>query len=158
MIRLLLLLLLALPVLLLLALPADAAVDPREQLPDAAQEARARDIAQGLRCLVCQNQSIDDSSSDLARDLRQLVRERIAAGDSDAQVQAFVVARYGDYVLLTPPFKPSTALLWVGPPLVLAAGLLGAVLYLRRRPAAPAAAPLSAAERARLDRLMEPPA
>lgn len=140
----------------LLALPAAATPDPREMLADPGQEARARDIAQGLRCLVCQNQSIDDSDSDFARDLRRLVRERIVAGDGDAAIRAFVVSRYGDYVLLTPPFRPATALMWAGPPLVLLAGALVALRYLRRRPGGTAPAPLSEAERARLARLLDP--
>lgn len=138
-----------------LTLPAEAAVDPRERLADPVQEARAREVAQGLRCLVCQNQSIDESDSDLARDLRRLVRERILAGDSNKAVQDFIVARYGDYVLLTPPFKPSTALLWAGPPLALLAGAAAAFAYLRRRPTAKAAEPLSEAERRRLARLLD---
>lgn len=141
--------------LLLAASPASAALDPREMLPDPAQEARARDISKDLRCLVCQNQSIDDSNADLARDLRLVVRERIAAGDSNEQVRAFVIARYGEYVLLTPPFNARTAALWAGPPIVLLIGATIAFFYLRRRPAAAAPAPLSAAERARLDKLLK---
>jgi len=144
--------------LLLFAAPALAAPDPREMLENPAQEARAREISKGLRCLVCQNQSIDDSNAELARDLRLLVRERIAAGDSDDQVLAFVTRRYGDYVLLTPPFKASTALLWVGPGLVLLAAATGAFFYLRRRPAPDSVAPLSDAERKRLAKLLDDPA
>jgi cytochrome c-type biogenesis protein CcmH len=136
---------------LLLAWPAWAALDPREMLPDPAQEARAREISRDLRCLVCQNQSIDDSNAELARDLRLLVRQRIAAGDSDAQATAFIVARYGDYVRLTPPFNAATLALWGLPLLVLVAGGLGALRYLRRRPPPPA--PLTDAERTRLARL-----
>jgi cytochrome c-type biogenesis protein CcmH len=127
-------------------------------LADPAQEARARDISKGLRCLVCQNQSIDDSNADLARDLRVLVRERIAAGDSNDQVITFVTQRYGDYVLLTPPLKPSTVLLWAGPALVFLAAATGAFFYLRRRPAGAAPAPLSDAEARRLKRLLDDPA
>lgn len=137
---------------------AQAALDPREMLENPAQEARAREISKGLRCLVCQNQSIDDSNADLARDLRVLVRERIAAGDSDDQVLAFVTRRYGDYVLLTPPFKASTALLWLGPGLVLLAAATGAFFYLRRRTVTEVANPLSEAERKRLSKLLDDPA
>ena len=99
-----------------LAAPAPAlAVNPDEMLPDPALEARARDISKHLRCLVCQNQSIDDSDAGLAKDLRVLVRERIKAGDSNDEVIAFIVDRYGDYVLLNPPVKKSTIVLWAGP-------------------------------------------
>jgi cytochrome c-type biogenesis protein CcmH len=140
--------------LLLLVAPAHAALDPREMLPDPAQEARARAIGKELRCLVCQNQSIDDSNAELARDLRVLVRERIAAGDSDTAVRQFVVARYGEYVLLTPPFNARTALLWVTPFAVVLVALAGAALWLRRRRVAPPA-PLSDAERQRVRRLLE---
>ena len=142
--------------LVLLAPPARAATSPDEMLADPALEARARALGHELRCLVCQNQSIDDSDADLARDLRRLVRERMTAGDSDDEVKAFLVARYGDFVLLDPPFRPSTWLLWLGP----AFGLLcaGAWLALRgRRRQAEAAAPLSDAERARLARLLAEP-
>lgn len=132
------------------------AVEPNEMLPDRAQEARAREISRGLRCLVCQNESIDDSNADLARDLRKLVRERIAAGDSDAEVVSYVVSRYGDFVLLDPPFKPSTYALWLGPPMLLAVGILAVVLFYRRRPASGGGqAPLSASDEERLARLIE---
>lgn len=138
----------------LLCAPAHAVVDPREMLPDPAQEQRARAIGRGLRCLVCQNQSIDDSNADLARDLRRIVRERIAAGDSDDQVVQFITDRYGDYVLLRPPVNAVTLGLWAAPALILIAGGAVAVAYLRRRTAPPPdAAPLSAEERARLKRL-----
>jgi cytochrome c-type biogenesis protein CcmH len=106
-----------------------AAVQPDEQLADPALEARAREISAGLRCLVCQNQSIDDSDAPLARDLRILVRQRLEAGDSDAMVKDFLVARYGDFVLLKPPFSTSTLLLWLTPLLVLGAG---AAMAMRR--------------------------
>jgi cytochrome c-type biogenesis protein CcmH len=142
----------------LLAVPVStglAALRPSEMLADPALEARARDISRGLRCLVCQNQSIDDSNADLARDLRLLVRERLATGDSNRAVLDFVVARYGDYVLLRPPFNASTVALWSLPLLVLLAGSLGALRYLRRSPPPPA--PLTAAERARLARLEAEP-
>ncbi|MFV3075070.1 cytochrome c-type biogenesis protein [Niveispirillum fermenti] len=115
-----------------LALPA-LAVRPDEKLSDPALEARARDISRELRCLVCQNQSIDDSDADLARDLRVLVRERLVAGDSDRQVLDFVTARYGDFVLLRPPVTSYTAVLWGGPFVLLVLAGLGTALYLRRR-------------------------
>jgi cytochrome c-type biogenesis protein CcmH len=110
------------------------AVLPSEMLANPQQEARARAISSNLRCLVCQNQTIDDSSADLARDLRLIVRERIVAGDTDAQVMDYVVARYGNYVLLKPPFQMDTALLWLLPfaTLLLALGIVYA--YLRRQP------------------------
>jgi cytochrome c-type biogenesis protein CcmH len=124
-------------------------------LADPALEARAVALAKELRCLVCQNQSIMESDADLAKDLRLLVRERIAAGDTDDQVKQFVVARYGDFVLLRPPFKPKTWLLWLGPALIAGAGVVGVALFWRRRTSRPAApAPLSEAERARLDALL----
>lgn len=137
----------------LLTFPAFA-VDPAERLADPALEARARALSQEIRCLVCQNQSIDDSNADLARDLRVLVRERLAAGDSDAAIKDFLVARYGDFVLLKPPVKASTYLLWFGPAAVFLLGALAVLLFLRRRPATPAAAPLSAEERRRLQELL----
>jgi cytochrome c-type biogenesis protein CcmH len=109
------------------------AVEPGEALADPALEARARTITAELRCLVCQNQSIDDSNAPLAHDLRMLVRERLKAGDSDEAVMAFVVARYGDYVRLRPPFKPKTFLLWFGPLLVLALATAVALRAFRPR-------------------------
>lgn len=129
---------------------AAAAVEPGEALKDPAQEARARAISQELRCLVCQNESIDDSEAPLARDLRRIVRERIAAGDSDEEVLDYVVARYGDFVLLRPRLSPMTWLLWFGPFLAVIAGAAAIYVYLRRRAVAPAAAPLSPEEEARL--------
>jgi cytochrome c-type biogenesis protein CcmH len=134
------------------ALPAGA-VQPGEQLADPVLEARARTLSREIRCLVCQNESIDDSEADLAHDLRVIVRERILAGDNDEQVKAFLVARYGDFVLLKPPVKPSTLALWFGPFAVLALAAAGAGFYLRRRQV-PEAAPLGPAERAELDRLL----
>ena len=127
------------------------AVEPSEMLKDPALEARARAISRGLRCLVCQNQSIDDSNADLAHDLRMIVRERLSAGDSDAQVKAYLVARYGDFVLLDPPFDAKTLILWLGPALVLLLGAGGiyTALHRRRAPASPET-PLSEAERQRL--------
>ncbi|MBL8702132.1 MAG: cytochrome c-type biogenesis protein CcmH [Alphaproteobacteria bacterium] len=110
------------------------AVLPHEQLADPALEARARALSKELRCQVCQNQSIDDSYAPLAADLRRLVRERLAAGDSDAQILAFVTSRYGDYVRLTPPMRLDTILLWSAPALCLVAGAVGLLLWSRRRP------------------------
>lgn len=115
-----------------LALPA-LAVGPGEILPDPVLEQRARDISAGLRCLVCQNQSIDDSDADLARDLRVLVRERLVAGDSDEQVRQYLVDRYGEYVLLNPRVNEHTILLWVAAPLLLLVGLGTLVIAARRR-------------------------
>jgi cytochrome c-type biogenesis protein CcmH len=132
-----------------------AATSPDEILADPVLEERARALSRQLRCLVCQNQSIDDSDADLARDLRQLVRERLVAGDSDEEIIAFLTARYGDFVLLKPPVKPATWGLWFGPFAVLLVAAGGIVVYLRRRgPRATASAPLSADEQARLDALM----
>lgn len=110
---------------LFLAAAASLAVEPDEMLPDPALEARARELSAELRCLVCQNQSIDDSNAPLARDLRILLRERLAAGDSDAEVKQFLVDRYGTFVLLKPPFNAHTLLLWLTPLIILAgAGVL----------------------------------
>ncbi|MEW5727743.1 MAG: cytochrome c-type biogenesis protein [Pseudomonadota bacterium] len=140
-----------------LAGPALAA-DPSEMLKDPALEKRAHELGKDLRCLVCQNESIEDSNADLARDLRVIVRERISAGDSDDQVMKFVVDRYGDYVLLKPPFKASTLVLWVGPFVLFVVGL--AVVwrvYARRAAEAPtiAPAPLSPEEKRRLEALLK---
>ena len=133
---------------------AARAVQPGEELADPALEARARALTGEIRCLVCQNQSIDESEADLARDLRVIVRERILAGDDDAAVKAFLVERYGDFVLLDPPVKPKTWPLWFGPAAILLIALIAAWRYLRRRPALAEAAPLDPAERAALDRLL----
>jgi cytochrome c-type biogenesis protein CcmH len=138
---------------LLVAAPARA-VQPDERLADPALEARARALSQELRCLVCQNQSIDDSNADLAHDLRVLVRKLLVAGDSDREVLDHIVSRYGDFVLLRPPVEPRTLLLWFGPAVLLAAGGLAVARYLRRRPAAPVP-PLDVAEQRRLQRLLE---
>jgi cytochrome c-type biogenesis protein CcmH len=140
------------------------AVQPDEVLSDPAMEARARELSKELRCMVCQNQSIDDSDAPLARDLRLLVRERLQAGDSDAQVLDFLVKRYGEFVLLNPRFSGRTALLWLMPVLVLLIGAIVLVLAWRRHrrsakadsPAA-ASAPLTAAESARLSRILQGP-
>ena len=131
-------------------------VQPDEVLGDPTLEARARAISQGLRCLVCQNQSIDDSEAPLAKDLRLLVRERLKAGDSDQEVVAFIVARYGEFVLLKPRLSSETVLLWFATPAVFAAALLLIWLGHRRRTAgASDLAPLSAGEKRRLKRLLD---
>jgi len=134
------------------------AVFVEERLPDPAKEERARDIAEGIRCLVCQNQSIMDSNADLAKDLRAIVRERVAAGDSDDQVREFLLVRYGDWVLLNPPFKMRTLILWLGPLVVFIGGAIATVMFLRRRSvpegAAAKAKPLSSEEQAAFDALM----
>ncbi|HVR67009.1 MAG TPA: cytochrome c-type biogenesis protein [Verrucomicrobiae bacterium] len=141
---------------LLTAAPAAIAVEPGEMLNDPALEARAREISKELRCLVCQNQSIDDSSADLARDLRLIVRQRLTAGDSDDQVLQYVTDRYGDFVLLRPPVKPATLVLWLAPPLLLIAGAVLSVAYLRRRQRPGAEVrPLSPEERQQVDALLK---
>jgi cytochrome c-type biogenesis protein CcmH len=141
------------------AAPAAYAVQPDEIMSDPAKELRARDLSRELRCMVCQNQSIDDSEAPLARDLRLLVRERIAAGDSDAQVLDFLVARYGEFVLLKPRLEPHTWLLWLVPPLALVGGGFALWTYNRRRLRSAAsddqsAFKLTAEEEARLEQLM----
>ncbi|MBP2427853.1 cytochrome c-type biogenesis protein [Bradyrhizobium elkanii] len=144
--------------LMLGAMPARAVL-PDEVMADPAKEARARELSKELRCMVCQNQSIDDSEAPLARDLRLLVRERISAGDSDRQVIDFLVARYGEFVLLKPRLNEHTLLLWLTPPLALLLGGL-ALWRLGRRKANPAvgggdSAPgLTSDEQARLERLL----
>ncbi len=141
----------------LAAVPAWA-VDPSEMLADPVLEARAREIGKGLRCLVCQNQSIDESDATLARDLRLLVRDRLSAGDSDRQVIDYVVSRYGDFVLLKPPFKGSTYVLWIGPAVIAGLGVAALAVYFRRRRpavAGPPPPPLSEDEKRRLDALLE---
>ena len=146
---------LALVALLGFVVPAHA-VRPDEMLPDPTLEARARDIGKDLRCLVCRNQSIDDSEADLAHDLRVLVRQRLSAGDSDQQVIDYVVSRYGDFVLLKPPFETSTLLLWGGPALLLLIGAIGMRRFVRRQAVATAPPPLSADEERRLAAILEP--
>lgn len=133
------------------------AVQPDEILDDPALEARAREISAGLRCLVCRNESIDESNADLARDLRLLVRERLVAGDSDAEVVSFVVERYGEYVLLKPSASGANLILWLAGPLMLALALLGAGVYVarRRRSPEPGAEDLSEAEKARLAEILK---
>jgi cytochrome c-type biogenesis protein CcmH len=131
------------------------AVQPDEIMSDPVNESRARDLSRELRCMVCQNQSIDDSEAPLARDLRLLVRERIAAGDSDAQVIDFLVERYGEFVLLKPRLNPHTLLLWLLPPLALAGGGLALWVHGRRRAkSAMAQDQLTAEEEARLEQLI----
>lgn len=143
--------------LMLLAASGARAVQPDEILPNAALEQRARAISSELRCLVCQNQSIDDSDAPLARDLRILVRERLVAGDDDKAVVAFVVARYGDFVLLRPPFNAHTLLLWGAPFVILLLALAFLWRRARQRSFAPAALPaLSADEEAKLAALVGP--
>ena len=144
----------ALTWLLLLAPLAARAVQPDEIMTDPRLEARARALSAQLRCLVCQNESIDESHADLARDLRVLVRERLQAGDSDDQIRAFLVRRYGDFILLKPPFKLETWLLWGAPFLFLLAG--GGIIFVARRrqkSLAPATS-LSEAERATLEAML----
>ncbi len=132
------------------------AVLPDEVLGDAVLEARARELSREIRCVVCQNESIDTSNAELARDLRLLVRERLVAGDSDAGVLDFLVARYGEFVLLRPRLKPTNYLLWFGPAAVLLLGGLGIALHFRRRQArGTAAAGLTPEEQARLKHLLK---
>jgi cytochrome c-type biogenesis protein CcmH len=143
--------------LVLLAPGAARAVTPDEMLKDPALEARARELSQELRCLVCQNQSIDDSAAPLAHDLRVLVRARLKAGDSNRQVLDFLVARYGEFVLLKPRFELHTLLLWGLPPLALIGGVAGLFLAMRRRKTQEVeSSALSAAEQRRLATLVEP--
>src|SRR6516162_5227663 len=139
----------------LMGLSPARAVLPDEVMADPAKEARARLLSRELRCMVCQNQSIDDSEAPLARDLRLLVRERIAAGDSDSQVIDFLVARYGEFVLLRPRFERQTLLLWLVPPLLLVGGGLALWVYTRRRVKdGEAGNALTAQEQARLAALL----
>jgi len=145
------------------ALIALAALDPwpchavrtDEMLSDPVLEARARDIGKELRCLVCRNQSVDDSDADLAHDSRVLIRQRLTAGDSNAQVISYIRSRYGDYVLLRPPFQLDTWLLWLGPAAILLAGLWGAGRYMRRQAGMIAPPPLSAEEQERLAQILD---
>jgi cytochrome c-type biogenesis protein CcmH len=135
-------------------LAAAWAVEPGERLDDPALEARARAISAELRCLVCQNQSLDDSSAELAHDLRVLIRERLKAGDSDEQVRAYLVRRYGEFILLKPPLQRDTYLLWYGPFVVLLLGAAAAMLFLRRRGRVAEPAPLTPEERRRVAKLL----
>jgi cytochrome c-type biogenesis protein CcmH len=137
-----------------------SAVEPDEIMDDPALEARAREVSKDLRCVVCQNQSIDDSNSGIAKKMRVLVRDRIAHGDSNQEVKDYLVSRYGDFVLLKPPMKAKTMVLWFGPALMIVIGLVGIIFYYRRRSAQAAAgtagvSPLSAKEQARLDALLK---
>jgi cytochrome c-type biogenesis protein CcmH len=141
---------------LLLGAPGFA-VTPQERLADPALEARARALSQNLRCLVCQNESIDESDADLAHDIRVLLRQRMLAGDTDAQAVQYMVARYGQFVLLRPPVEPATWVLWYGPGALLLVAVLGTVIWLRRRSSTGARAsapPLTDAERQRLDAML----
>ncbi len=142
-------------VLILIALPfASHAVEPDEMLADPALEARAREISKDLRCVVCQNQDIDSSNAGVARDLRLLVRERLVAGDSDQQVLDYIRARYGDFVLLKPPFKPETYILWLTPFVLLLIGTGGAIAVLARSRRNTATAGLSDEEERRVSELL----
>ncbi len=132
------------------------AVEPEEILPDPQLEARARAISTGLRCLVCQNESIDESHATLAHDIRVLVRERLLKGDSDQQIRDFLVSRYGNFILLKPPFEPSTYLLWLAPLLALLGGG-GAIFLFARRNVPAAAQALTPAEEARLATIVDRP-
>ncbi len=144
-----------LPVLLALAAPAFAVL-PSEQLKDPGLEARARAIGAQLRCLVCQNQSIDDSDAPLAGDIRVILRERLVAGDTDRQAMDYIVARYGHFVLLNPPFETETLLLWLGPGLILLIGGAWVFALARARaPGAEATPPLTAQERAALTQRLD---
>lgn len=142
---------------LMLAAAAPMPPQPAEDrpLPEASQELRAQAIHRSLRCVVCQNESIAESNAVLAADLRQVVRERVAAGDTDEEVRDYMVARYGDFVLLKPPFEADTWILWLGPFAVVLLGAFAIVAYLRRRRVQPEAQPLTAAERKRLDALLD---
>ena len=137
---------LALAAMIALGAAPALAIGVGEALDDPVLEARARAMGKELRCLVCQNQSIDDSDADLARDLRRLVRERLMAGENEAQIKAYLVSRYGDFILLKPPFKAKTYALWLGPAVILLLAGGGAALYLRRQARRPeTAAPRSTA-------------
>lgn len=140
--------------LLLLPLAAHAVSDPAEMLADPKLELRAEHIGNQLRCLVCQNESVEESDASLAKDLRRIIRQRVVAGDTDRQVIAWIVARYGNFVRLRPPFNATTLLLWGSPVIAIAVGA-GAVWLSRRRPVAPPP-PLSDAERMRLKELLDP--
>ncbi len=141
--------------LLALAVPA-LAVEPNERLADPVLEARAREISKGLRCLVCQNESIDESNADLAKDVRLVLRQRLLAGASDAQAMQYIVDRYGTFVLMSPPVEPATYVLWFGPAVVLllAVGGVGMAVRRSRLAVAPMPPPLDAAEQARLAKLL----
>lgn len=136
-----------------------SAIEPDEILSDPVLETRAREVSKQLRCVVCQNQSIDDSNAELARDMRLLVRDRILAGDSNQDVLDYMVDRYGDYVLLKPPFKTSTLVLWLGPAALVVLGIFALGFYYRKpgsgkSSTGPNQTPLSDDERAKLDRVL----
>jgi len=138
--------------LLVLALPAFA---QEAQLADPVLEERARDLSREIRCVVCQSQSVAESDADIARDMRVLIREQIAAGKTDQEIRDYLVARYGDFVLFEPPFKASTYVLWIGPFALLVLAAIGVGFYFRRRAAQPVAGPeLSSAERGRVAELL----
>jgi cytochrome c-type biogenesis protein CcmH len=137
---------------LLLLSPAHAVSDPSELLPNRPQELRAEAIGEQLRCLVCQNESVEQSDADLARDLRRIIRQRVVVGDSDQQVVDWMVARYGDFVRLRPPFNATTLLLWFAPAIALVSGVTAVIIARRRRPATPE--PLSKTEQKRLADLL----
>jgi cytochrome c-type biogenesis protein CcmH len=137
--------------------PSAQAVEPSERLVDSALEARARTLSKELRCLVCQNQSIDESNADLAHDLRVLLRQRLVAGDTDQQVLAYLTARYGVFVLLDPPFTPSTWVLWLTPPVLVLGGSGFLLLRARRRRPAPPVPDLTRDESARAALLLDEP-
>jgi cytochrome c-type biogenesis protein CcmH len=142
-------------VLAVLCAGAAFAVEPSEMLPDPALEARAREVSQALRCVVCQNETIDESNAELAKDMRLMVRRRIMAGDTNAQVLQYMVQRYGDFVLLNPRFTGATVVLWAGPLLILILGGIGWYRVARRRTGAPA--PLTAEEAAHVAALKDDP-
>ena len=144
----------ALALLAALALPA-LAVEPHERLADPALEARARTLSKGLRCMVCQNESIDESGADLARDVRVKLRERLTAGDTDEAAVRFIVDRYGKFVLLDPPIEPATYVLWFSPVVILGVAAGGILAAIRRRKDAATPPPLDPAEQARLAALMQ---
>ena len=131
------------------------AVNPDEVLKDPALEARARSLSANLRCMVCQNQSIDDSNAELARDLRLLVRERLKNGDSDEAVIDYVVSRYGEFVLLNPRLRGETLLLWGAPVVLFLGGAAAMILFVRKRGGKPTGTPLSEAEKAELERALK---
>ena len=147
-------LLAAIVVLLALTGGAHAVSDPAEMLANPVLEHRAEALGSQLRCLVCQNESVEQSNADLAKDLRRIIRQRIVAGESDRQVMAWMVARYGDFIRLSPPFDAMTLLLWFAPAIAVATGVGAALLARRGRVAPPP--PLSAAEREHLDALLDP--
>lgn len=145
----------ALGIIALLWLSVVPALAQEAPLPDPAQEQRARDLSREIRCVVCQSQSVADSDADIAKELRVLIREQIAAGKSDGEIRDYLVARYGDFVLFEPPFKASTFVLWVGPfAILLLAGIGVAVFFRRRAPETARATELSSDERGRVARML----